>query len=92
MTKHIIDTSYETNTQDLKTLKVFTLVSDQNLSESVAEKAGSDFVTTIARIVDAVGPQAFRISRSLNAAIFDSFAVAVARKPDKSSEIGRAHV
>jgi hypothetical protein len=65
---------------------------NQNLSESVAEKAGSDFVTTIARIVDAVGPQAFRISRSLNAAIFDSFAVAVARKPDKSSaSIGEAY-
>lgn len=48
----------------------------------LSQSAASDiFVSTLERILDAVGPRAFRISRSLNAAIFDSFAVAVARAP-----------
>lgn len=44
------------------------------------------FLQTLNRILDAVGPRAFRISRSLNAAIFDSFTVAVARSPNRSSK------
>lgn len=64
----------------------------QNLREDVAEKASHDFISTVERILNAVGPQAFRISRSLNAAIFDSFSVNVARMPDKSpASIGSAY-
>lgn len=48
---------------------------------------GADlFISTLTRIYESVGPKAFRISRSLNAAIFDSFSVAVARMPNKSNK------
>lgn len=50
------------------------------------------FVGTMERISRSIGDRAFRISRSLNAAIFDSFSAAVANNPEKNDEsISRAY-
>jgi hypothetical protein len=58
---------------------------NRNLENFGAEDASEVFQSTLARIHKAIGDRAFRIRKSLNAAIFDSFAVAVARMPRLSS-------
>ncbi len=52
-------------------------------SESQCRNA---FSSTIQLIHEALGPKAFRISRSLNAAIFDSFATAVAMQGNMTAK------
>lgn len=58
-------------------------------------EAGEIFESTLTRIYKALGERAFRIRKSLNAAIFDSFAIAVARAPRLSThsiEVGYARL
>lgn len=52
----------------------------RNLSDAQLEKLGETFSTTINFVVNALGPRPFRPDRSLNTAVFDAVAPALARR------------
>ena len=53
---------------------------NRNPEDSFLEKAGCIFIRTMAAFEGALGKRAFRPDRALNAAVFDSMSVALARK------------
>ncbi len=70
---------YENYTSPMKLFLNNFMEKNQNFQLVSENHCVSTFVQTIEAIESALGPKAFRISRSLNAAIFDSFAPAVAK-------------
>lgn len=60
---------------------------NKNLEHDTAESLENAFTGSIAAITQAVGEKPFRISKALNAAIFDSVMVGIARRLAKGSAV-----
>lgn len=60
---------------------------NQDLEVVSETKCENAFISTIELVGKALGPKAFRLGRSLNAAIFDSFGTAIARHKIKDAKV-----
>lgn len=63
------------------------MAKNQDLSLISKRKCTQSFVSMIEAVHQTLGPKAFRIGRSLNAAVFDSFGTAIARHNIESPKV-----
>lgn len=56
----------------------------RNVDEKYKQEFENIFISTIEKVFNSIGDKAFRITRSLNAAVFDSVMVGIASNPEAS--------
>ncbi|MAE20844.1 MAG: hypothetical protein CMK92_00265 [Pseudomonas sp.] len=65
---------------------------NQNLNKENEQEIESSFVDSINLISEAVGPKPFRLTNALNAAVFDSVMIGVARRLKTGKDVDREKV